>query len=166
MFKKERPDSGTAKGRRVLRAGCLLLALVLFLVGSFVLYQRWPGEAPLSDASEVKSMRAELHNSPQGLPLPQFDVPSHHIPRVLAALSPHERDAAPAKWQVLGSLRLVYADGRTGFIDLYSTGAAKGAFSTGLSNRLYYRGGTDKGIENAIRDAHREAVSAKTNDSR
>jgi hypothetical protein len=111
----------------------------------------------LPEADEVQTMSAYLGNSPQNLPdIPQFVIPPKHVPQVLAALQPADDDANPAPWQGLGYLLITTKDGRSVIVDLYWTTAEKGAFSirgTAFRKAIYFRGGADKAIEDAIREA-------------
>jgi hypothetical protein len=114
----------------------------------------WPG---VPDPEQVVSMRARLFNFPRGEKgPPPFEVPREHIPAILKALHPYQKPAWTAGWQVLGNLYLKLQGGGRFVIQLYWTGGGPGAFSSGPTIRRpgYYRGGTDKGIEDAIRAAY------------
>jgi hypothetical protein len=145
----------------------LLLLSGLGLAGGLIFYLSELGQFGLPDASEVSSMRAKLYNSPQKLPdVSEFEVPTEHISRILKALAPNQRDPRPAKWQGLGDLKLTCGNGKVIEIHLYWTGHDQGAFSVGpYGTQVYFRGGTDQGIESAIREARQASDSAKPNGS-
>jgi len=108
-------------------------------------------------------MTAKLYASPQRLPdLDVFTVPSEDIEPILDALTPAVRDPSPAKWMGLGDLVCNMRDGTRVEVHLYSTRQKQGAFSVGpYPNQVYYRGGTDSGIEQAIRNAYEHAQKGK-----
>jgi hypothetical protein len=145
--------------RKLARYGGVAL---LALLGLFLLWKSPVGTwtkrlfDPMPHAEEVQVMTASLDNSPKHLPnLPPFTVPANHIPKVLAALQPAQKDPQAAKWQVLGYLEITTTDGGITAINLYWTNGEKGAFSTG---QTYFRGGTDQAIEDAIRDAYADSI--------
>jgi hypothetical protein len=143
-----------------------ILILILLLIGAGLWWrdslQQLFATPRLPEADEVEAMSAYLGNSPQNLPdLPDFVIPPKHISQVLAALHPAEQDANPAKWQGLGNLFITTKDGRSVMVDLYWTSGEKGAFSvrgTAFRNGVYFRGGTDKAIEDAIREAYADSI--------
>lgn len=63
---------------------------------------------------------------------------------------------------MLGELSCKLRDGTMVEVHLYWTGHDRGAFSVGAyPNQVYYRGGTDSAIEEAIRRAYEDARKAK-----
>jgi hypothetical protein len=142
-----------------------LVVALLALLGLFLLWKSPVGTwakrlfDPLPQAEDVQVMTASLGNSPKRRPdLPPFTVPANHVPKVLAALQPAQKDPQPAKWQVLGYLQIT-TDGGITVINLYWTNGDKGAFSIeGISHRTYFRGGTDQAIEDAIREAYADSI--------
>lgn len=152
--------------RRIVVCLLLLAAAAVGLALSFLSWDRTQGALP--EAPEVQSMTASLYNSPQRLPdVPEFTVPPEHVPRILQAMRPAERDNFPAKWQVLGTVSIVTTTNESIRVQLYWTRQDNGAFSVrqvgqggGLfsSGDQYYRGGTDKDIEDAIRTAYADSL--------
>jgi hypothetical protein len=141
----------------------LLLALIaLFTLSVTSNYRcRWSEEVPL--ASAVTSMTAQVYNSPNELPdIPVFTVPEDHVQPILDALLPARRDRSPIPkaWQVLGELKIERKDGKPTEVHLFWTAAAEGAFAVGQWGRQeYFRGGTDRGIEQAIRAAYLDLIN-------
>ena len=98
-----------------------------------------------------------------------LSVASEDFPTVLKALSPATRDWSPAKWIMIGELTITCKDGRRMTVDLYSTSDPVGAFSVHPDDRPrnssfvsnYFRGGTDKSIEDAIKVVSEKAVAFK-----
>src|SRR5436305_4837841 len=100
-------------------------------------------------------MTAMAYNSPRNLPdTPEFTVPASHYAAVLKELSPATLDPHPLTWAVLGYLKFHCRGGRLVVVNLFWTGDAIGAFSIGVRPRVYFRGGTDQGIEDALRQAY------------
>lgn len=138
----------------------LLLALfAIFVVAGFTLllvfYKKPRRTVP--EAAEIQSMVAALYNSPQKFPdIPEFTVPAEHIPRILDAMKPAKKDDQPMKWQVLGHLKMACNDNDVVEVHLYWTRHPLfGAFS--VRGGSYYLGGSDKGIEDAIRAAYADS---------
>jgi hypothetical protein len=168
MAEAAKQDQRPMKWRRwtvVAVSAVLLVAIGTFLIPAVRVWLRdslglgWSG---VPDPGEVESMRAMLGNSPHGLPnLPLFEVPRESIPAILQALRPYQRDPLPARWQGLGTLYLARQGGGQFRIDLYWTKMRQGAFASGptFKWRTYYRGGTDQGIEDAIRAAYHRRLS-------
>src|SRR5438093_1593678 len=139
--------------RKYLLIGAALLACYLAL-----LWYWWVAPPEIPEPEQVVSMQARLYNSPRELPdLPTFEVGPEHFAPILAALRPWKVDRRPAKWQGLGELNLSCRGGKQFLIRLLWTGHETGAFSAGPTHegRVYCRGGTDAGIEDAIRAAYR-----------
>jgi hypothetical protein len=126
----------------------LLFLLWLFLPSLLNLFS----DSAVPSAENVSTMRAMVGNSPRQLEniLP-FEVPPSHFASILAALRPYQIDKRPAAWQELGELDIRCKDESRVRIQLYWTGNGPGAFQD--NEGIYYRGGTDKAIEDAIRDA-------------
>jgi hypothetical protein len=149
------------KGHLVIEAALILLVLAL-VVGGLKKWHEVMTAHPFAGRQVIR-MKAFLDKSPQGLPeVPEFEVPKPHITRILAALEPAQYESQPMFWQVLGQLTCVCADGETLTVGLYRTFGPSAAFSVvpskGWSGRKpYYRGGTDKGIEDAARQAYEDA---------
>jgi hypothetical protein len=145
---------------------CGILILIVLLVGIGLWWrdslQQLFARPRLPEADEVEAMSAYLGNSPQNLPdLPDFVIPLKHIPQVLAALQPAEEDPKPLPWQGLGYLFITTKAGRSVTVHLYWTRAEKGAFSvrgTAFRKAVYFRGGNDKTIEDAIREAYADSI--------
>jgi hypothetical protein len=126
----------------------LLFLLWLFLPSVLNLFS---GSA-VPSADNVSTMRAVVGNSPRQLEnIQPFEVPPSHFAPILAALRPCQIDKHPAAWQVLGELDITCKNDSRVRIDLFWTGNGPGAFRD--NEGIYYRGGTDKAIEDAIRDA-------------
>lgn len=68
----------------------------------------------------------------------QFDITEHFEP-ILEALQPNELDAHPAKWEVVGSLRIHDRDGQSTWIDLFGSSRPQVPFKIGDH---YYLGGS------------------------
>jgi len=85
-----------------------------------------------------------------------FEVPAESFAPILTSLRPYGVDGRPAKWQVLGELHMKCGRvHRSRVIHLYRTTQAQGAFSVEtFDGRVYNRGGTDTGIEDALRAAY------------
>jgi hypothetical protein len=62
-------------------------------------------------------------------------------------------DREPAKWALLGELRLFLKGGGTEVYSIYSTGKGVGAYSDHLSR--YFRGGSDAAFKKFLTDAKR-----------
>lgn len=138
-------------------------AVVVGVVLALVVLGTWqPGDRDPLASCTVVGMRASLGNSPRRLPdVPPFEVPAAHVPLIRGSWEPAIRDQRPAMWQVLGLVNCACADGSAREVHLYWTGHDAGAFSAGLPNgRTWwsYRGGTDQGIEDAVRSAYAEAA--------
>jgi hypothetical protein len=140
-----------------LLAGLLVLAPVgMWVCGRFTTED--PEAVPISDdvdatpdPEDVKSMEAFFYELPGGVLVERhFVVPKEHYSSILASLHPCRRDKRTPKWVVFGELRMTLRDNKQFDISLYLTYGRVGAFS---SARGYYRGGTDKVIEDAVRAA-------------
>jgi len=91
-----------------------------------------------------------------------FSVSPQFFETMLTALSPASRDWSPAKWSILGSLKIVLKDGAEITVDLYQTVQRIGAFSVHPGDRPrnssyvsnYFRGGTDEAIKTAFLAAY------------
>jgi hypothetical protein len=85
----------------------------------------------------------------------EFDVPSAHWEPILSALRPARRDTEPAKWVVLGELRITMKDGRPFLVNLFSVPEGEGAFLAGpnVEERIYYRGGKTFALLEALEAA-------------
>jgi hypothetical protein len=113
---------------------------------------------------EVERMTAELygHGADRRPPLKEFDVPRQDISLILDKLAGASKDHWPAKWVVMGELKLSCKDGREFELHLYYTFRGSGAFSVGpYPKQKYYRGSTDSDFENAIRKAHDDLKNQK-----
>jgi hypothetical protein len=118
----------------------------------------------LPATAEVRSVAAQLdgHERPgKSLPaVPPFLVPGEHVPKVLAALGPTNRDWAPHNLKVMGQLIITGNDGEVTTVDLYWTHADSGAFSVDqASSRPFslsrcFRGGSNEAVQDAIRQAY------------
>jgi len=137
--------------------------VALLALGALVLWWALPTTPRVPTPSDVQAMTATLDNSPQGLPdVSEFAVLPEDIPRVLEALGAAGQDDHPAKWPVLGRLICTCKRGKTVVVDLYWTGHATGAFSVAVGpRRIYFRSGTDRGIEDAVRHAQARANREK-----
>jgi hypothetical protein len=134
----------------------VLLGIAVLALGAAALfYDRFLEVPSIPEETEIKGITARLYNSPTSLPdLPEFEVPAEHVSTILQSLRPARRDPSPMRRQGMGYLRLVRKGGKPAYVQLYWTRDQVGAFSVGLSPRgVYYRGGTDKGIEDALRKA-------------
>jgi hypothetical protein len=90
----------------------------------------------------------------------EFEVPAEHHARIWKALGARPyRDRNPAKWIVLGSLKLTLRGGRSFHVWLFNTGEAPGAFTAGptIEQPVYYRGGDPKELIGAIAVAYEAA---------
>jgi hypothetical protein len=111
----------------------------------------------------VEKMRASAYNfqpyhANRELPdLWDFEVPPEHFAPILAALAPSRKAPQVFLWQVKGKLHITCRDGRSYDIHLYWTGVDEGAFKIGPPGRVgtYCIGGSDQGIDDAIRAAFR-----------
>jgi len=126
-----------------------LILLVLAGVAAMRLRFLFVGDCDLPDASQVVAMKATAGGM---LPGEVIDVPPSHFASILAALRPCGRDSDAHMWAALGDLDLTLKGGSHFRISLYETMGKEGAFSAGptFESRVYHRGGTDKGIKDAI----------------
>lgn len=94
------------------RTTVFLIALpLLAAVVALVLYLRI--EPAIPDDSEVESITASLFNLPNGDPnVPEFLVPSQHIPEIMKKLRPAEKGEY-LTWRENGQLTIRRKDGRT-----------------------------------------------------
>lgn len=167
-------DSGSAYSPRTLfrvRSILKLVCLTFFVLTCLCV---WLAQNPVTHPqdSEIEAISASLECSPGKTEtkrpiIPTFSVPEQHIPLILSALRPAKRDWAPWKWVYAGKLEITLKDGKTMTVELYFTYQNVGAFSihaggeprnSGLISH-YFRGGTDDGIEAAIRQAFAKAKS-------
>jgi hypothetical protein len=84
----------------------------------------------------------------------EFAVPAQHVPAILQALQPARKDYFPAKWVGWGRLDVTAQTGEKIRIDLYLTYERVGAFAVQAERRAYFRGGSDQGILDALRQAY------------
>jgi hypothetical protein len=149
--------------------GWWVLALLVGLAGAALALRVVSGPS-LPRASQIERMAATLYESTQGLPeVPPFIVPPEHVDSILSALVPATRAARPALCLPLGQLVLHVKDGGVINVTLYYTYDERAAFSVDRGGGgMYFRGGTDRGIEDAVRQAYATATtsSSHTNDKR
>jgi hypothetical protein len=127
----------------------------------FLLWRWWIHSLHhIPGAGEVISMQATLRHSPKGLGgIPTFTVPPQHFARILGSLRPYSTPEVVCKWASIGELQLTCWGGRRFEITIFMTKDGPGAFAAGPTweDRVYYVGGTDAAIEDAIRAAHASA---------
>jgi len=111
-----------------------------------------PPEPELPSPHDITEMTARLYNRPDSAPdLLDIVVPTGQYRRVLPLFEDRERDPAPAKWQVLGLVRIRVDLGGETCVHLFWTGKCAGAFRIG---DVYYRGSTDAEIISVLVDCH------------
>ena len=117
------------------------------------------GGDPLPAIENIRSFSASYFDRASGGFL-KFDVPRGHWKPILSALQPARSDPDPAKWLVLGELRITLNDGRPFRVDLYSVSEGDGAFSAGptFEERTYYRGGKTSKLIGALEAARKDSV--------
>ncbi len=118
-------------------------------------------EGSLPKTSDLRTMRAVYHDFKAGEER-EFEVPRGHWKLIFAALSPANRDKAPASWESLGRLEIVKKGGDPFHVSLYAVGKGPGAFAAGKTfrERVYYRGGKSDDLVKALRAAYEASREA------
>jgi hypothetical protein len=144
--------------------------LALLVLAGAALALRVVSGPSLPRASQIERMDATLYESTQGLPeVPGLYRPARTRRQILSALVPATRAQRPALCLPLGQLGLLLQDGEVINVTLYYTYDERAAFSVDRGGGgMYFRGGTDRGIEDAVRQAYATATtsSSHTNDKR
>jgi hypothetical protein len=139
--------------RKNLAFGCLAVLIVAALAAWLV-----PREAPeayeFPAVSDIANMEAEF--SVEEIER-KFVVPSALYDEILAALSPAQFDSRPAKWVILGTLKIRTVDDKSIRVDLFDLSDPVGAFAAEQSweswKRKYYRGGNSARLRSALEHA-------------
>ena len=106
--------------------------------------------ALVPDAAGVSKITAQLYNRPDGgKDVEAVEVPKKSYQGFLSALNGAKYDRSPAKWEVLGHIKIEHAS-RPVNVSLFWTGKEIGAFR---ANDIYYRGGSDATFIQLITDA-------------
>lgn len=130
-----------------LKYGALAVVLVS-LAGWYFQPRSRPFQVPKLD--DVIAISASLYNRPvSGVEISEFIVPQSHHSNILDLFRDAQPDSSPAKWQVLGFVKIETKSGEE-TVSLYWTGESSGAFS---ASGRYYRGSSDAAIIAAITDA-------------
>lgn len=116
-------------------------------------------DGSLPKMSDSRTMRAVYHDVESDEER-VFEVPNGHWKLIFAALSPANRDKAPASWESIGRLEIVMKDGGPFHVSLYSVGKGPGAFAAGntFRERVYYRGGKSDDLVKALRAAYKASM--------
>jgi hypothetical protein len=92
----------------------------------------------------------------------EFEAPKDSWNKIIAGLTPSDRDATPKKREPLGMFTMMIIRTKQGgvhCIDLYHSRDKLGAFSAGPSfeRGMYYRGGNSGELEWTLREAYRQS---------
>jgi hypothetical protein len=132
----------------------LCLAFIA-LAATMLLYFREVGvfdSCTLPPLGEIEAMRAIYYDGEKNV---HFPVPREKWPYILDALTPAEKDDAPMKWQVIGTLVITKHGGHEVAVELFSLRELPGAFCVWkFWWRVYYRGGESAKLDAALRAAY------------
>lgn len=127
----------------------VILVLCIFL--GWWLFGPKPLVNPLPPLANVSSINALgiLGES-------EFPIPSTYWQDIYDSLQPARQDDNPAKWAILGKLRIKNMDGTEKTVPLFELDEVPGAFAVGDFNeaRVYYRGGDSAKLIDVLRAAH------------
>ncbi len=140
---------------------CVLPFFVVFAAGCRSTDPLPPAPEIEDMASEIEDMRAVLDASRSAGNV-EFTVPREHWSAVTDALLPATRDDSPAKWLMVGKLKIATLGGGRRTVWLFSTDSGPGAFAVGedSDHRVYYRGGESAKLRRAL-DAARTASQGR-----
>jgi len=147
----------TKEKRRILIVG----SLVAFAVVAFVIWANPRSGYVFPPASSITSMEAKVFDS-LGTNDRVFLVPANLYQEVLSALSPSRYDRFPAKWQILGDLRIRTVEVESIQVFLFDLSNQEvGAFAAGpdWESRQYCRGGNSARLRAALEKAFMQSTT-------
>lgn len=133
--------------------------VALLAVGGIVLWWLFRPEVdPLPTVAGIETMEADYFDTTTRNQI-KLPIPQAHWERVFATLRPTRRDNHPAKWVMLGELRITSRGGRPFIVILFDVQGEVGAFAAGETwdKRVYYRGGDSVKLKQSLRDAQIES---------
>ena len=148
-----------------LRRTGIIAAIAVILILLVVIFRSpRPNGPPFPELSEIASIDASFYERALEREV-DFAVPPEHFKPIFDSLTPAQYDDNPAKWVVLGELKIQLKDGKPFQVFLYRTGDPPGAFSSGANHqsRTYYRGGDSEKLRAALNAALASANKASSN---
>jgi hypothetical protein len=111
-------------------------------------------KSPLPDAAHVKTISIEFDHPT--LDDVEFTATPEDWKAIRATLLPATPDQKPAKWEWLGTVRMIQKDNQPFRVELYTTSKDPGAFAAGKTykQRVYYRGGKTAELVRAVHAAY------------
>ena len=89
----------------------------------------------------------------------EFKATAEDWNAIRSHLMPAKHDPNPAKWIVLGTVKMIKKDGQPFHVELYRTSGGPGAFASGdtYEQRKYFRGGKTSELLKALNAAFKKS---------